>query len=609
MARARAGAARAAGAGAAAAALAALALALAAGVIAAGAPAAAEGCALLKKRACKKSPTCKWGGSGWTGSNSLRPASGPGPVDCLWPRSIEPLKCENPSCVVAKDACDAVQGRKMRRKCRRVSAMPCQCSLNSQKKRGKCGACARFDESLVGPPSRPEPTRTNGCARGVDPGIQNWMAIASSSDGAKLAAGVWEGHIWTSCDSGLSWTERSVGGAPKLWLDIASSSDGTKLAAVESATQNCPSCVPGECFNITAGEYQPGECRGSVWECMGPIGPSEPCGLGTIWTSEDSGQSWTERSVGAKKPWKRIVSSSDGTKLAATQQPGRSPFGRSSGTVWTSADSGQSWTERPVGAFDSSATAGLERDGAPWPGEGVTDIGDIASSSDGTKLAVIARSQTVTGLRYVGDALGYPRDMWLDHMWRKVWNVEKSDSIWTSTDSGQTWMQRTAGEAPNNIGDIVSSSDGTKLALESDGLLWTSTDSGESWTERSLGKPVRWVRAVSNSDGTKLAALGGFGPGGLGAGVVWTSSDSGQSWTERSVDRRDDFGSLSREWTAIASSSDGAKLVAVARSCRPSDLWMNWDWDELGLGLSPECTHVGRIWTSKDMGKSWRMPR
>ena len=65
--------------------------------------------------------------------------------------------------------------------------MPCQCSLNSQKKRGKCGACARFDESLVGPPSRPEPTRTNGCARGVDPGIQNWMAIASSSDGAKLA--------------------------------------------------------------------------------------------------------------------------------------------------------------------------------------------------------------------------------------------------------------------------------------------------------------------------------------------------------------------------------------------------------------------------------------
>ena len=295
-------------------------------------------------------------------------ASGPGPVDCLWPRSIEPLKCENPSCVVAKDACDAVQSRKMRRKCRRVSAMPCQCSLNSQKKRGKCGACARFDESLVGPPSRPEPTRTNGCARGVDPGIQNWMAIASSSDGAKLAAGVWEGHIWTSCDSGLSWTERSVGGAPKLWLDIASSSDGTKLAAVESATQNCPPCVPGECFNITAGECQP---PGSVWECMGPIGPSEPCGLGTIWTSEDSGQ----------------------------------------------------------------------------------------------------------------------------------------------------------------------------------------------------------------------------------------------SWTERSVDRRDDFGSLSREWTAIASSSDGAKLVAVARSCRPWDLRMNWDWDELGLGLSPECTHVGRIWTSKDMGKSWRMPR
>ena len=103
----------AAGAGAAAAALAALALALAAGVIAAGAPAAAEECALLKKRACKKSPTCKWGGSG---------------LDCLW---LGHSSCEDPSCVVAKDACDAVQGRKMRRKCRRASAMRCQCSLNS----------------------------------------------------------------------------------------------------------------------------------------------------------------------------------------------------------------------------------------------------------------------------------------------------------------------------------------------------------------------------------------------------------------------------------------------------------------------------------------------
>ena len=169
-------------------------------------------------------------------------------------------------------------------------------------------------------------------------------------------------------------------------------------------------------------------------------------------------------------------------------------------------------------------------------------------------------------------------------------------------------MQRSVGEAPNArswgtlyLDNIVSSSDGTKLALESNGLLWTSTDSGESWTERSLGKPVYWARLVSNSDGTKLAALG--------AGVVWTSSDSGQSWTERSVDERDYFGSLSKDWKAIASSSDGAKLVAVARSCRPSDLWMNWDWDELGLGLSPECTHVGRIWTSKDMGKSWRMQR
>jgi len=78
-------------------------------------------CTPLKKRACKKSPYCKWGGK------SVR-------------------------CAVALNACDAVQGKKMRKKCARVSTMQCLCS--SQKKRGKCGTCV---ESLVGAPA-PTPT-------------------------------------------------------------------------------------------------------------------------------------------------------------------------------------------------------------------------------------------------------------------------------------------------------------------------------------------------------------------------------------------------------------------------------------------------------------------
>ena len=60
-----------------------------------------------------------------------------------------------------------------------------------------------------------------------------WYSITSSSDGTKLAAVVNGGNIWTSSDSGESWTERQpTAGTTRNWYSITSSSDGTKLAAV-----------------------------------------------------------------------------------------------------------------------------------------------------------------------------------------------------------------------------------------------------------------------------------------------------------------------------------------------------------------------------------------
>ena len=58
---------------------------------------------------------------------------------------------------------------------------------------------------------------------------QKWAKITSSSDGTKLAATVntATGIIWTSWDSGETWTSRAN---PQNWYGITSSSDGTKLA-------------------------------------------------------------------------------------------------------------------------------------------------------------------------------------------------------------------------------------------------------------------------------------------------------------------------------------------------------------------------------------------
>jgi hypothetical protein len=269
----------------------------------------------------------------------------------------------------------------------------------------------------------------------------NWESITSSSDGTKLAAVVSGGYIYTSTNSGASWTAQTASGI-RNWTSITSSSDGTKLAAV-------------------------------VW------------GSDYIYTSTDSGVTWTARTGSGSRSWYSIASSSDGTKLVA---------GTNKDYIYTSTDSGVTWTART--------------------GSGSRSWYSIASSSDGTKLVA-------------GNFWGY---------------------IYTSNDSGVTWTQR----SPSTyMWSITSSSDGTKLVAGGYNAIYTSTDSGVTWTVRN---PInyRYWTVASSSDGTKLVA----GVNGM-SGYIYTSNDSGATWIEHSA-------AGSYNWTSITSSSDGTKLVAGA---------------------------------------------
>ena len=93
-------------------------------------------------------------------------------------------------------------------------------------------------------------------------GNRNWQAIAMSSVGSKLAAVEYRGHLYTSTDSGVTWTNRGTAGSTiagnKNWQAIAMSSVGSKLAAV--------------------------------------VGDVLTYGGGHLYTSTDSGATWTDRS-------------------------------------------------------------------------------------------------------------------------------------------------------------------------------------------------------------------------------------------------------------------------------------------------------------------------
>jgi len=293
-------------------------------------------------------------------------------------------------------------------------------------------------------------------------GLSNAISIVSSSDGTKLAAAVSGGSIYTTTDSGANWTERTAAGT-RSWSRITSSSDGTKLAAT----------VGG----------------GST---------------GYIYTSTDSGATWTEQNNGDRgggfaKTWSSIASSSDGTKLVA---------GNNGGYIYTSTNSGANWTEQT--------------------NSGTYNWISIASSSDGTKLFAVANSAL----------------------------------IFKSTDGGTTWSSQSfssMGFPPYfpSFNSITCSSNGSTVAATvimtgSRDNIYTSTNSGSTWTERTTAGSRYWSSIASSSDGTKLAAA-------VSGGSIYVSTDSGASWNSES-------GAGSRNWTSITSASDGGILAASVSS-------------------------------------------
>ena len=94
---------------------------------------------------------------------------------------------------------------------------------------------------------------------------------------------------------------------------------------------------------------------------------------------------------------------------------------------------------------------------------------------------------------------------------------------------------------------------------------------GVTWTARAVQPPdatVRpWYAVASSSDGARLVAV-------ENPGQIHTSADSGMTWTAHSTDAK-----LARNWEAVASSSGGTRLVAAE-----SD---------------------GQIYTSTDSGATW----
>lgn len=252
----------------------------------------------------------------------------------------------------------------------------------------------------------------------------DWRDIAMSADGTKLTA--ISGRIYTSSDSGLSWTARESE-TERLWKAVAMSADGSKQVAVGSGLQIYVSIDSGE-------TWLPRETE-RLWidVAMSADGSKIVATVanGQIYTSADSGNTWTPRDT--DRNWASVASSADGIKLVATT---------SNGPPYYSTDAGENWTYGNGGGYF------------------------IASSADGNKLI-----------------------------------AANNNGVITSNNAGATWIGRIIPE--RYFTSVASSADGNILVVGAENGIYVSRDSGVTWTRRER---IQTPAVAVSADGNKFAA-------------------------------------------------------------------------------------------------------
>jgi len=123
------------------------------------------------------------------------------------------------------------------------------------------------------------------------------------------------GAIYTSTDSGASWTQITNLPPECCWTSVSSSADGTKLAAV-CYFYICISTNSGTTW--TANEVQPAALPSVA---SSADGTKLVAGLGWIYTSADSGVNWTYTNSISSYMWS-VACSADGARLVAAAEGG-----------------------------------------------------------------------------------------------------------------------------------------------------------------------------------------------------------------------------------------------------------------------------------------------
>ena len=265
--------------------------------------------------------------------------------------------------------------------------------------------------------------------------------------------------------------------------------------------------------------------------------------LGLIYTSTNSGSTWVATSAPTNF-WASVASSADGSRLFA---------GSLTGAIYASADSGSTW--RPTGVRAGS-----------WH--------SIASSADGTKLAAtdyvrVVSTNSGSNWMYLDSAMDVGTAIFSVSMSadgnRVVFVVfDDTDAFsffsgsLTLDDWGDDILARFQGGFCRSVAMCA---DGTRFAAVINAYNASppgTTNCGGTLFTWSAASPTvvtnctsvsNWTSVATSADGMRLVAV-------ASGGAIYTSTDAGVTWGPASV--------TNASWVSVASSADGTKLVAAA---------------------------------------------
>jgi photosystem II stability/assembly factor-like uncharacterized protein len=376
-----------------------------------------------------------------------------------------------------------------------------------------------------------------------------WTSFVVSVDGGRLLASGVDGNLYTSTNSGATWTlQTNAPHATNNWLCFNSSADGTKLLAL----------------NYDSDALYASTNSGYLWMDLSnaPVGIvnlaasadgatiAAIVGLSTIYISTNSGVTWAQPvspPIVSGHPYtiqqlRSLTASADGTKLVASAElnsggividPQFDLIGLVSG-IFASTNSGTTWefsTYRPE-----------------------YDLSSVACSANGGNVLLSGQAYFNFILKHIVPAgqywfyqnyLGYPvcRSSDSGVNWSVSWNDPQLPSPVLS--NGST----TPNPNPFNyraayleVDFVASDAAGDKCAALDvpDGLVYVSTDSGATWPQQfsTPSGDGSWNNIAISADGNKIIL-------GSSAGGIYTL----QTTPSPLLNLASSNGSLAFSWT------------------------------------------------------------